>query len=405
MKVAAQEGGNYLSRYLNDADTVGLRQQRPISFEMIAPALCQQDCVFCSAAVRREVLERSIVIDDKEVSTAYEKEQRMKDTLDEIAELGAKGLVWSGGGDWAIYGEWFSRVLEYAYSKGITESMWISHFAGRRFKELEMDRIVRNTVSLRASVDGPDIDTYNLIRRPKNPNAFNVMKANVQGLVVARERTGAQTRIGIQMVLLKENIDKIEEMVALAEALGVDYIQIRPVELTGIRDYSTEAKGIQKYDGFYESTDVFHQIAALCNELQKRSKVHIMYRLDKALQIEEGGIEKPQGRTTPRCHGCLMQGVLQFTPAMWAELLHCYFRDDHRMQIPPGGLRKALFSAQRHAMIAEVQKTPLGCSNGCKYVDLNEKMEVMVNAQPKVREVIMLELQRSKRPVVDPNII
>lgn len=293
---------------------------------------------------------------------------------------------------------------------GIDENFWISHFAAKKYTPEELDTIVTSCTSVRASVDAPDIDTYNIIRKPGNTNAFNIMKTNVAGFVEARKRTDSNARIGIQMVLLKENIDKIEEMVRLAEELGVDYIQLRPVEPTG--DYKDEQGvpvGITTLGGFYNDLNTLRALGDLCDQLQETTNVHIMYRADKVAGMSDEDLSIPPARPAQKCGGSLFQGVIQFKETFDAELLHCYFRDELAVELHPGKLSEIMYSRERSDMAQTANETPLQCSVGCKYAlpetGVNVFLEAMENLSKQQRLVTIDSIIQNTGSIKDPHIL
>jgi hypothetical protein len=124
------KGENRLIKFLKHPEKHEI-QQPPLSVELIAPIYCQQNCFYCSAGFVREV--DSKFYNEKTIlPTTLEKRSkltRVLDVIDELAELGTKGAVWTGGGDWTVY-PWFPSVLARAKRNGIS-SMWITHLASK----------------------------------------------------------------------------------------------------------------------------------------------------------------------------------------------------------------------------------------------------------------------------------
>ena len=412
LKVARVEDGQHLAQYLQTVDTQEkVWQQKPLSVEMIAPPTgCAQDCVYCSAGARSAQTKDEIKLFGRKVTSIEHKRNTVQAVVDELAGMGTRGAIWSGGGDWCVY-PWITEVIEHAYNQGFENNFWISHFAAREFSPEEAERAVTCCTSIRASVDAADIDTYNEIRRPLNNNAFHIMKKNVQSFVEARSRTSSDTRIGIQMLLLPINISKIEEMFALAQELGVDYIQLRPVEPTGER-YNEQGQpvGIHSYDQFYTDLGIFDHVAAQCAEYEVKYGIKALYREDKVEDIKETGLEQKPTRPAEYCDGSLFQAVVQFDlPFKEPKLLHCYYRDDLAIPFNPGQLGDVLYSPERQACAECANATPDRCSAGCKYVTsgLNMAMGELRKMSPTQQVITIEELLHQTKDVklLDPHII
>lgn len=402
------EGESRLEKFLNDPKKNEI-QQPPLSVELIAPIFCQQNCFYCSAGFVRE--NDSKFYNEKSIlPISLEKRSKMArvlDTVDELADLGIKGAVWTGGGDWTVY-PWFTKVLKHAKEFGIS-SMWITHLASKEYKADEIKTIIDSCDSIRISIDGHNKKIYNKIRQPSNSSAFEAMTKNIQSLVKYREKVNSPCHLGIQMVLCNENLETIPSMVKLAETLKVDYIQIRPVELRGTHSSKLESKvvdaGLQKYEGIYNLSQLDYA-GKVCGKLAKTSLVDILFRQDKINNISPDDFEAQTGRKTQRCAGSHFQMVVSFNNLLRPMLRHCYFRHDlESTPFSKGNLRKLLYSKARSDMFKLADKSPLKCSPGCKYADCNQKIEQLCSKSVKesIEEVKLLTL--TKVELVNPNII
>ncbi len=412
VKYLRVDGGQKVLKYLASVDNQAeITQQIPHSVELIAPpSSCAQQCVYCSADARTERVLLELKARGRESTSPEHKLETVLAVVDELAEMGTKGAIWSGGGDWCVY-PWITEAIAHAHQKGFENNFWISHFAARRFTTEEAERAVQSCTSIRASVDGPDVETYNVIRNPLNKKAFHIMKENVRAFVAARERTGSSVRLGIQMLLLENNISKIEEMVSLASELGVDYIQVRPIEPTG-QHYDEQGKpvGIHNYSEFYSNLSMFGGLEAYCKELAAKYGVQVLYRADKVADIEQTGLDTLPTRPAEFCDGALQQAVIQFDVSFKApELLHCYYRDDLKLRFTPGELAAVLFSPERQECADCANATPDKCSAGCKYVTsgFNPAMVALRGMSVQQRLITIQELLGDTAGIemVDPYII
>ncbi len=87
----------------------------------------------------------------------------------------------------------------------------------------DLDRLLRHTGVLEFSIDGARADTFARIR---GRDLLPAILANIRRAVAARNRLPRrhQPRLGITMVLMRDNIDELPQLVDLAAHLGVDSV-------------------------------------------------------------------------------------------------------------------------------------------------------------------------------------
>ena len=287
--------------------------------------------------------------------------------------------------------------------------MWISHLASKVYDKNELDMIVQSCDSIRISVDGHNEDIYNSIRNPRNKNAFKIMVKNITGLIKARQHLKTSCHIGIQMVLCKQNIESIAEMILFSEALCVDYMQVRPIELRGAHSSDKNPDvldtNLQTYKQIYDDGQLA-LVENLCKKLKEESSIEIIYRGDKINNIQPQDYCNNPGRRVSRCAGSHFQIVISFDNLMKTRLRHCYFRHDlESLFFEKGELKEVLYSNMRSKMFSYADNTPLKCSSGCKYVDLNKKVESLTSLPKEESIKIISLLQREEKKLINPNII
>lgn len=399
------DGESRFIRFLDSPDLHNV-QQPPLSIEMIAPIACQQACFYCSASFVREDEARRPRTKKSETSLRKSKKERLFDRVQELANIGVKGVIWTGGGDWAVY-KWFPELVDFSKSLDI-DSMWISHMASYAFSREQADSLITSCTSLRASIDGSNKIIYSKIRQPDNEDAFDLVISNLKTLVDRRNILQTSVAIGAQMVACEENLNDIGNTLKLCEEIGLDYLQVRPIELRGahVSKYAHRISDerLQNYDQVYAS-DFIDRLRKTVTSLHL-GRVKLLFRDDKFSRAKAENQVRASGRKTSRCAGAHFQAVLAFNADLTSSVRHCYFRQDLETgNVHHGNLKKALYSKERAQMFKQADDTPKLCSSGCKYADFNERAEAFT-CMPRDKATLLINEQlKNIDKIVDPNII
>ncbi|MBI5873495.1 MAG: radical SAM protein [Candidatus Omnitrophica bacterium] len=92
----------------------------------------------------------------------------------------------------------------------------------------KIDRVFDCGLScLTFSIDGPDKETYESIR---GEHIFEQVVGNLENLLSRRAEKGSlKPRITILCTVMRQNIQKLPQMVVFAKKIGVDWVQFQPV--------------------------------------------------------------------------------------------------------------------------------------------------------------------------------
>lgn len=77
--------------------------------------------------------------------------------------------------------------------------------------------------SISVSLDGATAETNDAIR---DGGSFEAIVANLRAAAAVRREVGADLRLGVSMVVLRENVGELEALSALAAEVGVDWIKL-----------------------------------------------------------------------------------------------------------------------------------------------------------------------------------
>lgn len=182
----------------------------PISIDIEPTLACNLSCVMC----HRKELAKS----RKNLTMALSDFKKMIDKLPTIMKLNLQGM-----GEPLVAND-FSAMVAYARSKGIYVST-VSN--GMLLNEERSQKLLASGLNrIYFSMDSSDNAEYKKYRGEAGD--LRILKKNISRLVVMRKASNNKTlSIGIWMLLFKNNIQRLSEMVELASAIGVDELIIQ----------------------------------------------------------------------------------------------------------------------------------------------------------------------------------
>jgi MoaA/NifB/PqqE/SkfB family radical SAM enzyme len=142
--------------------------------------------------------------------------------LDQMARIGVKGIVWSGGGEPTTHPRW-QDVIDYASSLGLQQGMYTF---GGLFDEKSATHLARHAEWVVVSLDAPDEHTYAHEKGVQSSRFFAACDG-IGWLAQVKKAT-----VGVSFLLHADNWTRAGEMLSLARALGATYITFRPAVRT-----------------------------------------------------------------------------------------------------------------------------------------------------------------------------
>ncbi|MCX7591022.1 MAG: radical SAM protein [Kiritimatiellae bacterium] len=185
------------------------RTRGPIYTEMTLTDRCDCDCMFCG--VDYDVNQTGAMMD---VHLAVR-------ILDELAGLGNKAIMFCGNGEPLLHPR-SGEIIGYG-SRRMSASVTTNGLA--------LDRagieLVDGLEWIRFSVNAGTPEAYAIVHRTK-PEMFEIALKNL-GAAVERKRTkGLGVTIGVQLVLLEENVHTVTTLAQRVKKLGADYFSVKP---------------------------------------------------------------------------------------------------------------------------------------------------------------------------------
>ena len=173
----------------------------PISVELSLTMRCNFNCVWCSDKALRARTDDDMSLD------------LLDNLFRDLSENGTLGVVIEGGGEPTIYRD-FDAVVDLLASYGLGKGL-ITH-GGTALSS----RTLRLFDWIRVSLDASTREEHH---RLKGVDAFERVLANIADY--ARHCPV----VGVGYVVTNQNLGGMDSLVPRLKALGVDYIQLRPV--------------------------------------------------------------------------------------------------------------------------------------------------------------------------------
>lgn len=261
----------------------------PITVEIDATDVCNHKCPGCAGTMapkRSASLPRKV----------------MFDVIDQISVLGARGLIFTGGGEPLCNPHAFQAIM-YASMKPLDIGLITN---GSLLHTVDVKSLLGACTWIRISLDG---GTAKMHRQVHKTGDFKVVVKNIKELVEAKKGAESTCTIGVGY-LTGRGTDSYEDMmdfVELSVELGVDYAQFRPFLSTGRKDF-TKFRPIDFRPFEKKATE---KTAVLCSkhkyQCMEEGQVHMNY--GKCYGHQFATVIDAKGNMTICCH---TRGVPEF---------------------------------------------------------------------------------------------
>jgi TDP-4-amino-4,6-dideoxy-D-glucose deaminase len=191
------------------------------TMELFISETCNAKCKFCYR--EGETYDRR-----RALST-----QEHVSLINEFADLHGKNLDVSGGLE-PLLGQSILDVLQTGLRRNLKVSLYTNGIALNNPDVIDcLMRINR----VRVSITAHDRKSY---KEVMGVDKFDVVTDNLRNFVKAKKDSHSNVRIGTSFVVFRENYKHIFEAIELAQELGVDFFDLRSVEVTDLGDFHEE---------------------------------------------------------------------------------------------------------------------------------------------------------------------
>jgi len=232
----------------------------PLYMEVSPIGACNHRCTYCG-------------LDYMEYQARSLDASILKTRLTEMGRLGLKSIMYAGEGEPFLHKD-IAGIINHTKASGIDVAITSNGVLfGRKLFEATLASITWIKVSINAATP----ETYSKIHRTK-PEDFPRVIENIREAVKFREANKLSSTIGMQMILLPENIGEAVLLARKAKEIGADYLVIK--------SYSQHLKSVTRQYEEFKYTDFYY----LNDELRKLSdaKFNVVFRMNAMKKLEEG---------------------------------------------------------------------------------------------------------------------
>lgn len=213
----------------------------PVYMEISPTDFCNLRCIFCAydyLKYEKKFLAAEVILK----------------ILFELTRCGVKSVHFSGQGEPLLHKD-IARIVTHSKAVGLDVAMTTN---GITLNDSAIEQILGSLVWLRFSVNAGTVSTYKYIHCTSE-DTFNLVLKNIKQAVAIKKRKKFSCTIGIQCLLLPENILEIKDLVLIARDIAVDYICIKP--------YSRHRSSLNKIDESFYVAEDFTKLISEIEEL------------------------------------------------------------------------------------------------------------------------------------------
>ena len=180
----------------------------PINVEISPVGNCNNRCVFCNYNYLGH--------------KGRFPEGALLTLVEQLAESGVKAVIFAGAGEPSLHPDTF-KAMEKSRNLGLDVAMSTN---GSLLKPDDLACIAKNLTWIRFSVNGTDPENYGLIHGTKADD-YDKVVANITALGALKAQLRSSLTIGVQLVLLPQNMEHVLAHAERMKGAGVDYFVIK----------------------------------------------------------------------------------------------------------------------------------------------------------------------------------
>lgn len=182
----------------------------PIEIEISPSGACNHRCIFCAVdyiGYQPNFLDKDTVLRDIEF----------------MSKKGLKSVICSGEGE-PLLNKNMPDIANGIKSCGVDVAMSTN---GVLFTEEKIKECLGAFSWVRYSVASMEESSYDKIQRGKQGD-LNIVKNNLEAAVREKKDRGYRTTLGVQCLLMPDNMEQLTDMAKELRGIGVDYLTIKP---------------------------------------------------------------------------------------------------------------------------------------------------------------------------------
>jgi GTP 3',8-cyclase len=299
-------------------------------------------------------------------SKVFLDEDVMEKIVENLSEIGVKGMIISGGGEPGMHkdlGTFVKKVARSGVDVTLTTNGQLIH---RHFEDL-----MYNLKRIRLSIDAASGSTF-YYTHGKSRKDFDQVIANLKKAVHFKKEKGLPIDIGVSYLICEKNADEILHAVDFYKEIGVDFLHFKPMQFWDkntnryyYKNFPAVEKVFSRIEGFKDND---FRVSISREKYFKEDKIKIHYN---------------------KCHGAYFDMIVGADGKVYT-CCHLKYDQDYCY----GDLKKESFNT----VLKRVKSKVAGkCFQGCKMDAVNQFIECGKNNRSElektVKEVDLNELE------------
>lgn len=246
----------------------------PLYVEVSPVGHCNHRCTFCAVDY--------IGYKPRSIQTA-----KMTELLGQMGKCGVKSVMFAGEGEPLLHKD-MAHITNYAKDSGLDVSFTTN---GVLMTEEFVEECLHSVSWIKVSLNAGDAKTYKAVHKARDGD-FEKVLANISYASMYKDMAELKTKIGVQMVVLPENVHTVDALCLEASASGADYVVLKP--------YSQHKSSVNEMKVDYREVD---RVLMRAQEEHTNEYFKVIYRRESALA---------KGHKYSQCYS---------TPNFWAYVM------------------------------------------------------------------------------------
>ncbi|HLC17509.1 MAG TPA: radical SAM protein [Thermodesulfobacteriota bacterium] len=234
----------------------------PLYLEVSPAGACNHRCTYCALdymGYRHRFLSTPV----------------LNERISEMARLGVRSIMFAGEGEPFLHKD-IASIINHTKSSGIDVAITSN---GVLFNEKLIESTLPSITWIKISINAATKETYARLHRTGEEDFGRVIR-NISRAVELRNASGLSATIGMQIILLPENVDEVAPLARKAREIGADYLVVKP--------YSQHSRSITRkykdfgYEGYYRLKDELDAISG--DRFNVVFRINTMKKLERAVR-------------------------------------------------------------------------------------------------------------------------
>lgn len=314
----------------------------PIEMEISPSGACNHRCIFCA-------------VDYLGYQATFLEKDTILRNVHQLSKHGLKSIICSGEGE-PLLNRDMPDIANGIKRCGVDVAMSSN---GVLFTRELAEECLASFTWIRFSVASLEDESYDRIQQAKKGDLARV-KRNLQDAVEIKNRQGLHTTLGVQCLLLPENMEQLPDMARQLRDIGVDYLTVKP--------YSQHLHSGHTYHIDYEALlDVERELKAFATE-------------DFSIYFRANAMKKMHHeKTYSECYGLPFMTHIDAKGNVWPCVAHI---GDERLKygnLYEQSLEEIWEGQQRRAVeeklrLMDIQKV---CREACRLDEINKYLHAL----------------------------